>query len=81
MSHAPKGRAVVLCLLATSAALAACTEKPQTATARKADASPWVGNTGTDTAPGWKAGDAVSWETQMRTRAQGQNEYSRAAAP
>ena len=29
-------------------------------------------------APGWKAGDATSWEEQMRTRTQsGQNEYVR----
>ena len=30
------------------------------------------------TAAGWKAGDATSWEEQMRTRTQsGQNEYVR----
>ena len=68
-------------LLAAGVALAACGDKPQTAGTRKADVDPSMGNTGTHTAPGWKAGDATSWESQMRTRAQGQNEYSRAVAP
>jgi hypothetical protein len=58
-------------------ALAACGEKPQTASARKADTKASDGPGGAYTAPGWKPGDAASWEQQMRTRSQGQNEYSR----
>ncbi len=71
------GLMLTVCVL-----LAACGEKPQTAGTRKADVDPMQGaSKGVDpayTAAGWKAGDATSWETQMKTRAQnGQNEYSR----
>jgi hypothetical protein len=75
-----KRRAVTAALLLTCLALGACTEKPQTTTVRKPDVSPSMGNTGTDTAAGWKAGDAPSWEAQLKARSQGQNEYSRAVA-
>ena len=64
---------VVACLFA-----AACSEKPQSATHRKADEHAYEGTTDGYSVPGWKAGDAVSWEQQMKVRAQGQNEYSRA---
>ena len=65
--------------------LTACAEKPQTAGTRKADVDPVQGAAaGVDpayTAAGWKAGDATSWEAQMKSRAQnGQNEYSRIGA-
>jgi hypothetical protein len=59
--------------------LGACAEKPQTAQTRKSDGQPWAGAPGDPyTVSGWKPGDQASWEQQMRTRAQGQNEYSRA---
>jgi hypothetical protein len=59
--------------------LSACGEKPQTAQTRKSDSQAWAGAPGDPYAvPGWKAGDQASWEQQMRARAQGQNEYSRA---
>jgi outer membrane biogenesis lipoprotein LolB len=64
--------------------LAACGEKPQSS-ARKADVPSFQGTAqGVNTAymaPGWKAGDAVAWEQQMRARSSGQNEYSRAGTP
>ena len=62
--------------------LCACSEKPQTATHRKADGHAFEG-TGNSayTAAGWKVGDAASWEKEMKERTQGQNEYSRASAP
>lgn len=66
--------AVAACLLA------ACGEKPQTKGTRKADTQAWQGTDDGYAVPGWKAGDAASWEQQMKTRAQGQNEYARAAA-
>ena len=72
------GRIVLIAALA--AGLAACGEKAQTASAKKSDAAPWDGARDAFVAPGWTAGDQGSWEAQMRTRAQGQNEYSRAAA-
>ena len=61
--------------------LAGCGEKAQTAGARKSDTAPSQGAVASFTAPGWKQGDATSWETQMKNRAQSQNEYSRSSAP
>ena len=66
-------------------ALAACAEKPQSAGTRKADVNPVQGTAqGVNpayTAAGWKAGDATSWEAQLKARTQsGQNEYSRIGA-
>ncbi|HZY17557.1 MAG TPA: hypothetical protein VFE82_03700 [Ramlibacter sp.] len=70
----------VVLLLAAAAALAACGEKPQTASGVKSDAALYSG-TGTAmpfSAAGWKAGDRTSWEQQLRTRAQmGQNDYTK----
>jgi hypothetical protein len=68
-------------LLCCAAALllVACAEKPQTAGQRSAT-QPWDATATGFTAPGFKTGDAEAWETQMRRRAQGQNEYSRAVA-
>ena len=58
--------------------LLGCGERLQSAGTRKADMQPYAAATGTHTAPGWKAGDSVSWEKQMTSRAQnGQNEYTR----
>jgi hypothetical protein len=74
-------RTLIVCASVTLlVGLAACTEKPQTLTTRKAD-TPASQGTGTQfVAPGWKPGDAASWDEQMRSRAQqGQNEYSRTA--
>jgi len=64
-------------------ALAACGERKQTAggesPARRGDAPPWAGvASDAFVAPGWKVGEATSWENHMRARSQGQNEYSRA---
>jgi len=76
---------LILTLCVTGLSLAACGEKPQTAGTRKADVDPSQGAApGADpayTAEGWKAGDATSWETQLKARTQsGQNEYSRIGA-
>ena len=75
----------ILTVCVAGFSLAACGEKPQTAGTRKADVDPSQGAAaGADpayTAAGWKAGDATSWETQLKARAQnGQNEYSRIGA-
>ena len=58
-------------------AMAACGEKPQTASGRKADTKASDGPGSAYTASGWKQADATSWEQQMRSRSQAQNEYSR----
>ena len=73
----------VLCgsvALAAVVCAAGCGDKAQTATVRKADAALAAGTTGVNTAytaQGWKAGDATSWETHLKKRAEGQNEYTR----
>ena len=69
-----------LLLSCAALALAACGEKTAGA-AKKADVPAWQGSTGASAygANGWKAGDQAAWEQQLRTRTQGQNEYSRAA--
>lgn len=69
----------VAALAALALAFAGCTEKPQTSGTRKADTQPWQGAQASFTAPSWKAGDEASWESQMRARAQAQNEYQRTA--
>lgn len=70
-----------LALVGAALLLGACMEKPQTASGRKADAKAYEpAQNSAYVAPGWKAGDAGSWEEQTRQRAQAQNEYSRAAA-
>ncbi len=60
--------------------LSACTEAPQVASGPKPDSSASNGPGSGFTAPGWKPGDAASWELQMRVRSQGQNEYTRTGA-
>ena len=68
--------AAIVCGLA----LAACTEKPQTAGGSiQSDRESYsgVGNS-QFAAKGWKAGDKTTWEQQLKTRAiNGQNEYVR----
>lgn len=67
-----------LCVvLAATLVLAACTEKPQTATTRKIDQAPWQGPASPFTAGGWKPGDQASWDGEIRQRSQAQNEYVR----
>ncbi len=41
------------------------------------DAPAWKGADNAYVASGWNKGDLTSWEAQMRTRSQGQNEYTR----
>lgn len=59
--------------------LVACGEKPQVAGSSVKGQPAYLGTgVGPYTQAGWKAGDATSWEEQMRTRTQtGQNEYVR----
>jgi hypothetical protein len=71
-------RGLVVSLLAVTAlGLAGCGEKPQTAATKKADSQAWQASSGSFVAEGWKVGDQASWEEQLRSRAQGQNDYSR----
>ena len=58
-------------------ALAACNERDQSlnASAARTDGQPWQGVQNGFAAPGYQAGDKLRWETQMKQRAQTQNEY------
>jgi uncharacterized lipoprotein YajG len=60
--------------------LAACSEKPQTATSRKADDKPWAAADPQYMANGFAGGDQAAWEKQIKNRTQGQNEYNRTNA-
>jgi hypothetical protein len=68
-----------MCLL-VALVLAACGEKPQTTTARKADDKPWDSAATKFDAAGFKPGDQAAWEQQLKSRNQNQNEYSRTSA-
>ena len=70
-----------LALTVVCSGLAACGDKAQTASGRKVDGRAYDGPATAYTAGGWKAGDQAGWDAQMRTRAQGQNEYSRTGSP
>ena len=71
-------RLLGLCGMALVAlGLMACGEKPQTAGTRKADSQAWQASGSAYVAPGWKEGDHASWEEQLRSRAQGQNDYAK----
>ncbi|MCJ0765176.1 hypothetical protein [Variovorax terrae] len=59
-------------------ALAACTEKPQTAGGGHHGAPAYAGTGSNFTAAGWKPGDKTSWEQEIKARMQrGQNEYNK----
>jgi hypothetical protein len=58
-------------------ALAGCGEKPQGMGGVKSDTPPYQGTGMAYTLPGWKAGDKTSWEQQLKTRAQAQNDHAK----
>lgn len=69
--------ALMICLMA---ALTACSERDQSlATGSKPDTKPWQAapTPSPYAAKGWTAGDKANWETQIRNRAQTQNEYAK----
>ena len=64
--------------VAFAAALSACTERPQSRDDRRPSVAAAEGTGTRFVAPGWQAGDARSWQEQLRQRTQrGQNEYTR----
>ena len=70
-------------LLLMAVAAAGCGDKPQEmgpSSAKKPDSKAWDMAKSSSVAEGWKAGDQISWEEQMRKRAQGQDEKSRITA-
>ena len=67
----------ILWVLAVTATLAACGERPQTLGTNK-DATSFSGTGRAFTDTGWVQGDKASWESHLKARGQyGQNDYSR----
>lgn len=67
-----------LCSMLLALGLGACGERVQTTATRerKADTPSWQANNSVFLAPGWSPGDKASWEAQLRTRAQAQNDFA-----
>lgn len=66
--------------MASTFCLTGCSEPPQTlGTAAKQDSSAYLGTGSPYVVSGWKQGDKVSWESQLKARTQSsQNDYSKA---
>ncbi len=64
-------------LAAAALGLTGCGEKAQTAATKKSDTQAWQATGSAFVAGGWKEGDHASWEEQLRSRAQGQNDYAK----
>lgn len=65
-------------LFACAALLAACGEPNQaktSGTTNRGDAAAWQGANNPHVVKGWNPGNQGSWENQIRTRGQLQNEY------
>ena len=77
--HARSGRMTLLCLLLGAGLLGGCGERDQRidASAAKPDGQGWQGAQNSFVAPGYQPGDKTRWQTQLRERAQTQNEYVR----
>jgi hypothetical protein len=69
----------VTLLLLSTAALVGCGDKQQNAATPTKDAAPYAGTgVASFTTSGWKAGDKVAWEQQLKARMiNSQNEYSK----
>ena len=61
-------------------ALGACEKAQNTPSARKSDTKAWDAAQNAFVVPGWKNGDRASWESQIRNRTAGQNEYADGSA-
>ena len=73
-----KRTVVIGSAMATVLALAACGERPQTATGSNKDTASYQGTGSNFVQQGWTPGDKTSWEQHLRARQQrGQNDYSR----
>lgn len=70
-------RAIAICCAVL--ALSACGERDQTLAANrhKSPDQPWKGADNNFVAKNWTPGDKAGWETQLRNRAQTQNEYNK----
>jgi len=64
-------------MMATLLSLSACGDRDQTLAAdrQKSPDQPWQGAKNPYVAKNWTPSDKAGWETQLRQRAQSQNEY------
>jgi hypothetical protein len=77
---------LVVAALVAGVGLSACGEREQVIVYKqgkyqgKPDTKPWENDSGANPYPGstWSKGDKASWESAVRTRNLGQNEYTRA---
>ena len=66
----------LVALIVTSFVLTACSEKPQgVVPAKKGDEKSNVAADNNYVVKGWASGDADSWEKQLKTRSQNQDDY------
>ncbi len=70
----------VLTAVSLAAVLAACgqADTSNAKAPKKHDGKAWENGDAAYAAKGYKAGDEANWDQQLRTRAQNQNDYSRA---
>ncbi len=68
---------VLIGLTAAGLGLNACGETPQSTAGKKTDTQGWESTDSSFSAAGWKSGDRASWEEQLRSRAQSQNDYAK----
>ena len=66
-------------MMAALLGLSACGESDQTLAASRAKSGdqPWQGAKNSYVAKDWTPSDKAGWETQLRNRAQSQNEYNK----
>ena len=69
--------ALLFVMIAATLGLNACGEKPQIVVAKKSDTQAWEASGSAFVASGWKEGDRTSWEEQLRSRAQSQDDYAK----
>jgi hypothetical protein len=67
----------ILIAVVLAMTLAACERTQSGPSARGRDTEPWDAAQDPFVVPGWKSGDAASWESQIRNRTSEQNEYLR----
>ena len=79
-------RRLMLALAAVAVGLSACGERDQVTVYKqgkyqgKPDTKPWENDSAANVYPGskWSKGDKTGWESAVKTRNLGQNEYTRA---
>jgi hypothetical protein len=73
-------RAASVVIAVAAVFMAGCGDKAQVAgDQRKVDDKGWNAASTGMAVGDWKSGDQKAWETQLRNRAQAQNEYARSA--